>query len=136
MKTGHPTVGDEDTGIYGKYNLKGTTYIWMISNLLDDRVIEVTRVSQEVCTNLVGVSETFKDIACDGELGALSQLGSLSFTLSMDILYPAVMIGCSLFSYVLLEDDDVRVGNLDSVRSREDWSGLAVDSLGIEGWSR
>jgi hypothetical protein len=93
----------------------GWAYIWVISNLLDHRVIKVTRVSQEVGTNLVGMFETFEDIGSDGELGTLSQLRSLSFAFGMNVLHPTVMVRGTLIGYMLLEDDDVGIRHLNGI---------------------
>lgn len=83
------------------------TYIWVVSDLLDDRVIEVTRVTGKTSANLVCVLEALEDIAGDGELRALSELGPLSLALGVDVLHPAVMVGSRLLRDVLLEDHDV-----------------------------
>lgn len=59
--------------------------------------------------------ETVKDVAADGELGALAELGALRLAFSVDVLHPGVMVRGRLVSDVLLEDDDVRVGHLNRV---------------------
>lgn len=106
----------------------------MISNLLDDGIIKVTRVAQEVRANLVGMFKTLEDTRCNRELRPLSQLGPLGLTFDVDILHPAVVDGCGLLGYMLLENNDVRVGDFDSIGSREYGSRFTVDCFGVEGW--
>lgn len=79
----------------------------MSADLLNDFVIKVTGITQEIPSNVVCVLETFEDIGGDGELGAFSELSSLNFCLSVDVLHPGVMVGSRCLGDVLLEDDNV-----------------------------
>lgn len=79
----------------------------MSSDLLNDLVIEVPGVTQEVASDVICVLETFEDIGGDWELGALSELSSLNFSLAVDVLHPAVVVRGGSLSDVLLEDDNV-----------------------------
>lgn len=88
----------------------------MVSDLLDGGVIEVSRVTQEFRANLVCVFEALEDIAGDRELRTLSELSPLCLALEVDVLHPCVMVGGRLVGDVLLEDDDVGVGDGCSIR--------------------
>jgi hypothetical protein len=68
------------------------TYIRMSSDLLNGRVIEMPRVTQEAIGDVVCVLETLKDIGSDGELRAFSKLCSDVLALSVDVLHPAVVV--------------------------------------------
>jgi len=111
----------------------------MSADRVDDRVIEMARVTQEASGNVIGMFETLKDIFCDGELRALSKLCSHILFRGVDALHPAMVVGGSCLSHMLLENDDVGVGDLDRVGGREDGSDALVDGLGAEGrgsWCR
>lgn len=66
--------------------------------------------------------ETLEDIAGHWELGALSELSPLCLALEVDVLHPGVMIGSRLVRDVLLEDDNVGVGNGHSIGRGDDGS--------------
>jgi len=83
------------------------TYIRMSSDLLDDGVIKMARVTQEIAGNIVCMLDALKDIGRDRELGSLSKLGPLGLALNVDVLHPAVMIRGGSLGNVLLEDDDI-----------------------------
>jgi hypothetical protein len=68
-------------------------YIWMVSDLLDDLIIEVAGVSQEVASDVVCVLYTLEDICGNWELRSLSKLGTLILSGQVDVLHPAVMCG-------------------------------------------
>jgi len=112
------------------------TYIRMSSDLLDGRVIEMPRVAQETIGDIVCVLETLEDIGRDRELGTLSELSSLNLNLGMDILHPGVVISGGCLRDVLLEDDDVGVGNFNRVGRGEQRSNALVDGLGVQGRCR
>ena len=88
------------------------THIRMSSDLFDDRVIKVTRVTQKVTGDIVCVLETLEDIRGNRELSSLSELGSLSLAGRVDVLHPAVMLTGRGLGDVLLEHNDVGVWDL------------------------
>lgn len=112
------------------------TYIGMSSDLLNDLVIEMTRVAQEVSSDVVRVFHALEDIAGDRELRPLSELGSLGLTVEVDVLHPAMVVAGGCLGNMFLEDDDVGVGNLYRIRGRKERSETFVDGLGAEGWCR
>lgn len=81
----------------------------MSADLFNDRVIEVTGVTQKVTSNVVSVLETLEDIGGDRKLTSLSELSSLSFTCRVDILNPAVMLTGRCLGDVLLEYNNIGV---------------------------
>ena len=100
----------------GKGSSLEATYIRMSSDLLDDRVIEMARVTQEIPRDIVGMLEALKDVGRDRELRSLSKLGSLGLAVEVDVLHPAVMITGSSLGNVFLEDNDVGVGHFNGIR--------------------
>lgn len=79
----------------------------MSSDLLDDFVIKVARVTQEVAADVVCVLQTLEDVGGDRKLSPLSELCSLDLALSVDVLHPAVVMGGGSLIDVLLEDHDI-----------------------------
>lgn len=87
----------------------------MSSDLLDDGIVEMPRVTQEITSNVICVLDALEDIGCNWELPTFSELSSDVLALEVDVLHPAVVIGGSGLSDVLLEDDDVGIGDFDRV---------------------
>jgi hypothetical protein len=83
----------------------------MSSDLLNDLVIEMAGVTQEVPGNVVCMFQALEDVIGDRELRSLSKLCPLGLALEMDVLHPAVMVGGGSLGDVLLEDDDVGIGD-------------------------
>lgn len=100
----------------GKGSVQEATYIRMSSDLFNNRVIEMARVTQEIAGDIVGMLEALKDIGCNRELRSLSKLGSLSLAVEVDVLHPAVMIRGSSLGDMFLEDNDVGVGHFNGIR--------------------
>jgi hypothetical protein len=98
-----------------KRKLFWSTYIRMSSDFLDDRIIEMSRVTQEITRNVVSVPDALEDIGCKWELPSFSKLSSYVLALKVDVLHPAVVVGGSGLGDVLLEDDDVGIWDLDGV---------------------
>jgi len=88
----------------------------MPANLLDDTLIEVSRVAQERASDVVCVFQAPEGIVPEGELGALPQLRPLVLELQVDVLHPALVSGSGFRGDMLLEHDDVGVGNFLRVR--------------------
>jgi hypothetical protein len=55
--------------------------------------------------------QALEDVVGDRELRSLSELCSLGLALEMDVLHPAVMVAGGSLGDVLLEDDDVGIGD-------------------------
>ncbi len=100
----------------GKGSVQEATYIRMSSDLLNDRIIEMARVTQEIARDIVGMLEALKNVGRNRELRSLSKLGSLSLAVEVDVLHPAVMIRGSSLGDVFLEDHDVGVGHFNGIR--------------------
>ena len=112
------------------------THIRMSADLLDDRVIEMARVTQEVSGDVICVFETLEDIGGDRELRAFAELSSLAFACCVDVLHPAVMVGSLGLGDVLLEDDNVGIRDFLRVQGGDDGSYSIVDGLCVERWCR
>lgn len=91
------------------------TYIRMSSDLLDDGIIEMPGVTHEITSNLICVLDALEDISRERELPSFSEFSSDILALEVDVLHPAVVVGGSSLSDVLLEDDDVGIGDFDGV---------------------
>lgn len=80
----------------------------MSADLLNDRVIEMARVTEEVACDVVGMLEPLEDVIGNhGELATLPQLGPDILALEVDVLHPAVMVVGYSRGDVLFEHDDV-----------------------------
>jgi hypothetical protein len=89
------------------------TYIRVPPDLLDDLVIKVARVADEVGADLVGVLQAAEDVV---NQATLPEVGALRLTVRMNLLNPS-MVGLNLVVVdMLLELDDVRVGDNLGVR--------------------
>ena len=105
------------------------TYIRVLPDRLDDVLVKVARVTHEGSSNVVCVLHALKDGVDDGHLGALSQLHLAGLHRRVQILDPAMVFGSERLVDVILEDDNVRVGDLLRVDRREERRVLAVDAL-------
>jgi hypothetical protein len=76
--------------------------------------------------------DALKDIGRNRELRSLSKLGSFVLTVEVDVLHPTVVVRGGGLSNVLLEDDDVGVGNFYRVGGGEKRSNSLVDCLCAE----
>jgi hypothetical protein len=98
----------------------GGAYVRVVSDLLDDGLIEMSRITLEAITNLEGVLQALEDIIGRGNSASLAELESELLGLAVDLLDPGVMLGRSRIIDVVLELDDVRVGNGLGVNRAED----------------
>lgn len=88
------------------------TYVRMSPDLFDGLIIEVAGIAGEVSANLVGVLQALKERIGEGKLATLPQLKLPSLlTSAMDRIQPDVVIGSLLIVHMLLELDDVAVGD-------------------------
>ena len=115
-----------------RMKLARSAYVRMSSDLLDDRIIKMSRITQEVTSNVICVLDALKYIACNGKLPTFSELSSAILTLEVDVLHPTVVDRSSSLRNVLLEDDDVGVWDLYGVRRGEKRSSTFVDGFGAE----
>jgi hypothetical protein len=109
------------------------TYIWMPPDLLDDVLVKVSGIAQEVLSNVVGVLQSSENIIQERKLAALPQLCHLELSCIVDILHPAVVVLGAAGGNVLLELDDVLVGNDLRVLRGVKRSSITVDALVAEG---
>lgn len=84
----------------------------MSPDLFDGFLIEVAGVAGELATNLVGVLQALKELIGEGELATLPQLELPSLLAgTVDRVQPDMVFGSILIVYMLLELDDVAVGD-------------------------
>ena len=100
----------------------------MPPDLLNDVLVEVTRVPKQAAGDVVGVLQTAEDIIHYWGLRSLPEIHLAGLDIEVDVLDPAVMAGRMLLCDMLLEQDDVVVRDLLGVRGGEDWGGVAVDA--------
>ena len=86
------------------------THIWMVSDLLNNLVVEMTGIAKEI-TEGIRVLQAPKYIVDDGNLGAFAELHSCLLRRRVQILNPLMMLRRRGRADVLLEDNDVRVGD-------------------------
>lgn len=87
----------------------------MSADHLDDVLVKVARVAEEGAGNVIGVLQTFVDIIQNGDLRTLAKLVASRLCSGMHILDPGVVSGGAPTAHVVLEDDNVRVWDLDGI---------------------
>jgi hypothetical protein len=90
--------------------------IGMVSDLLNDGLMEVAGVTLEVA-NLEGVLHAREGIK---GLTALAELKATLLTTLVNVLNPGVMVGGSVLIHMVLELDNVGVGDLLGLDRAED----------------
>lgn len=110
------------------------TYIRVPANLLDGGIVEVTCVTQEARSDGVGVLQTIIDLGGEGRLATLPQLELTGLLVGrVDAVEPDMVLRGMLVIDMLLEFDNVTVGNGLRVGRGKDGGSIRVDSLGAEG---
>lgn len=109
----------------------GETHVRVLPDLVNDVLVKVARVAEDGAANVVGVLETLKDAVDKGELGALGEAPLLHDS-RVQVLNPLVVLSSEVVRHVLLEHDDVRVGNVLSIVGRQQRSDALVNNLGLE----
>lgn len=109
--------------------VKKGTYIWVSSDHLDDRLIEITRVTQEAASNVVCVFDTLEDIGSERSLRSLAKLSTFGLTGHVHVGDPAVVVKGSGLINMVLELDDVVAIDVLRVDGAQDWGSLAVDAI-------
>ena len=79
----------------------------MPPNGLDDVLVKVTRIAQDRSGNVVGVLQSTEDGVDKGDLGPLLEGARVQ---AVD---PVMVLGRQVLGHVVLEDNDVRVWNVD-----------------------
>lgn len=123
----------EDEGAEEPRGTRSGTYVGMSSDLLDNILMEVTRVAHQGAGNVKSVLETEVELVPDAKERPLLQVNPLNLRL-VDVLHPAVMSRHRFGIDMLLEDDDVGVGDLLRVARRQDRGSIVVD--GVDGNGR
>jgi hypothetical protein len=83
------------------------TYIRVIAELLNDRLMEVASITLESITDAEGVLDAREHLSDIGEVATLAQLEALLLALRVDVLNPTVVGGHSSIINVILEFNDV-----------------------------
>lgn len=109
------------------------TYIRVPADLLDGRIIEVTGVTEEASSDGIGVLQTIKDLGGEGRLATLPQLKLTGLLVGgVDAVEPDMVLRGMLIIDMLLELDDVTVGNGLCVGRGQEGSSIRVNGLGAE----
>jgi hypothetical protein len=82
-------------------------YIWVVSDLLNEILVEVARVAKEFSSDVIGVLQASKDSAFHGNLGAFSKLRPGLLSRGVEFTDPVMMADSSIDGNMLLEDDYV-----------------------------
>lgn len=105
----------------------------MPADFFNGAIVEVTSVTHEASANRVSVLQTIEDLLAERELAALSQLLLAGLLVGrVDRVEPDMVVSGVLICHMLLELDDVAVGNDLSVGRRQERSGISVNSLCAE----
>lgn len=108
------------------------TYIGVVSDLLDGGRLEMTSITTEAVTNVVGMLQATKEVISRGEETTLAEFKALLLAILMDVLDPVVVRVGTGGVDVVLELDDVRVGDGISVGSAHDRGGIMVNGANLE----
>jgi hypothetical protein len=108
------------------------THIRVVADLLDDVLVEVTGVALEGVANLEGVLHAREDVIGGGAEATLAQLQTLLLAIVVHVLDPGVVVGGGRVIDVVLELDDVGVGDGVGLDGAQDGRGTIVDSLDAE----
>jgi hypothetical protein len=102
-------------------------YIRVLTDLLDDVLIEVARVAEEATSDVVGVLETVEDLVDHGRLRALLQVHLDLLGGGVDVLHPGVVVLRGFVVDMIFELDHVAVGDVFGVGGGDDGSSIVVD---------
>lgn len=108
------------------------THIRVVADLLDDVLVEVTGVALEGVANLEGVLHAREDVIGGGAEATLAQLQTLLLAIVVHVLDPGVVVGGGRIIDVVLELDDVGVGDGVGLDGAQDGRGTIVDGLDAE----
>lgn len=111
--------------------------IRVVTKLLDDRFVEVTGIALEAIADAEGMLHTGEELSDIRELAALAKLKPLLLALIVNVLNPAVVMGHSVVIDMILELDDVGVGdgislNGGEYRGRKVVNGLDTKRRGLD----
>ena len=70
----------------------GNAYVGVVSDLLDDGLIEVSSITLESLTNLEGVLQALEEILGRGDSASLSELQTDLLVVTVDLLDPVVVL--------------------------------------------
>ena len=107
----------------------------MSPDLLDHVFVEVTRITHQRSSDIESVLEAEVHLVTQAKERPLLQLGAGELRV-VDVLHPHVMSRGGIILDMLLENDDIRVGNLLSICSRENRGCFIVDGANADGVGR
>lgn len=110
---------------------KSRTYIRVVADLLDHRLVEVTGIALEAIkvVRVLGAGESINNGRAEV---SLSKLKTILLTTIVNFLDPSVMLISLGVVNVLLELDNVRIGNDVGVNRAKQRSRSLVNGLGAE----
>jgi hypothetical protein len=77
------------------------------SDLVNNIIVEVARISKQTAWNVISVLEPIVDLLEEGELGALLELHLLVLGVKVEVLHPVVVGVGMVISHMVLEDNNV-----------------------------
>lgn len=111
------------------------THIWMVPDLLDRFIVEMTRISKEL-SDLVGVPQALEGFIRHGNLRALPKLHPLRLLGEVHVLDPRVVSRRIVVLDMILELDQVGVWNFLCLNRGQDRRSIFMDSFDAEGRPR
>lgn len=113
--------------------LKGhcRTYIRVIPDLLNGGLVEVTSIALEA-VHLEGVLQAVKDVVRAEDAASLAELKALLLTGAVNILEPVVVLVGLGLTNVVLELDDVGIGDGIGLNGAENGSRALVNGANLE----
>lgn len=111
------------------HTARDSTYIRVPPDLLDGLVIKMAGVPEEILANLVCMLQTVKHVVDQRHLAALLQVLASVLAGGVDVLDPSMMGRSRAVIDVLLELDDIRVGNNLGIRRGENRGMFAIDGF-------
>ena len=128
-----------DDRVSGKLIMRGrrtkpATYIRMTADLLNDILVEMTRVSHERTSDVESILHTQEGgLEIKVKETTLLQLRPVVAVSGVDVLHPAVVSGSDRGANVLLKHDNIGVWDLLCIAGGEDGGGTIVDGF-HPGW--
>ncbi len=109
------------------------TYVWVVADLLNDIVVEMTSITLELVAEIESVLHASKNIIEAGDGAALAEFKALLLATAVNILNPGV-VGLGLVAVdMVLELDDVGTGDGVGVGGIQNGSRVLMNGADLEG---
>ena len=104
----------------------------MAAKLVNDGIVKVTRVAQEATGNVVGVLEASEGAVQHWELRSLAELELARLVGGVQLMHPGMVSSSVLVLHMVLELDNVSIGDVLRVRRGKDGNSIIVDGADAE----